>query len=159
MEIRYKHILLKHYLAMPNSSYILGHSVPFAFVDDALKEDFSSVKVALEVSTEFGDNDVRILDTTKSQLESEFLSNLCAWNCSTGLRSVNNYSSGYFDAIVKMKEAAVPFIYRELQKGPTPLVHALDYIYEGEVEYEGYLPLDFVCTIWLEILKQKGISV
>lgn len=143
---------------MPDSSYVFNHSLPYCFVDDALKEDFSSVKVALEISVMQGDNDICIVDTRKSQQESEFLSNLSAWNSATGLRSVDNYSSGYFDAIVKMKEDAVPFIFRELQKGPTPLVHALDYIYEGEVEYEGYLPLDFVCSIWLEILKQKGIS-
>ena len=143
---------------MPDSSCVINHSLPYYFVDDALKEDFSSVNVALEISAMQGDNEICIVDTRKSQQESEFLSNLSAWNCATGLRSVDNYSSGYFDAIVKMKEDAVPFIFRELQKGPTPLVHALDYIYEGEVEYEGYLPLDFVCSIWLEILKQKGIS-
>lgn len=138
---------------------IVERSNPFSFVDDALKEDFSRVSIQLEISTQVGQEDAISMDSRRIQNESEFLSNMWAWNQDTGLRSVDNYTSNYFDAIVDMKEDAVPFIYRELLKGPTPLVHALDRIYEGEVEYGGYLPLEFVCNVWLEILKKKGILV
>lgn len=134
-------------------------SKPFAFSDDALKEDFSRISIKLEISTCEGSEIVQTIDTSKFQRESEFLANYCAWNLDTEMRSVDNFASSYFDAIVDMKEDAVPFILRELKKGPTPLVHALDRIYEGEVQYDGYLPLDFVCNVWLEILKSKGISV
>ena len=134
-------------------------SKPFSFADDALKEDFSRVRIQLEISTQTGEEAPVILDPKGIQNESEFLSNMWAWNQDTGLRSVDNFASSYFDAIVGMKEDAVPYIYRELLKGPTPLVHALDRIYEGEVEYGGYLPLEFVCNVWLEILKKKGIRV
>ena len=138
---------------------IVKRSNPFSFADDALKEDFSRVCIQLEISTQVGQEDAISMDSRGIQNESEFLSNMWAWNQDTGLRSVDNYKSTYFDAIVDMKEDAVPYIYRELLKGPTPLVHALDRIYEGEVEYGGYLPLEFVCNVWLEILKKKGMLV
>lgn len=132
---------------------------PFTFVDDELKEDFNKVSVKISATFSTDNDDVFVIDTKKAQLESEFTSNYSYWNKESSTKSVDNFVSDYFDAIVKMKEDAVPYIYRELQKGPTPLVHALDKIYEGEVEYDGYLPLDFVCKVWLEILKTKGISV
>lgn len=138
---------------------IVERSNPFSFVDDALKEDFSRVSIQLEISTQIGQENAKTLDSKGIQNESEFLSNMWAWNQDTGLRSVDNFSSSYFEAIVEMKEDAVPYIYRELLKGPTPLVHALDLIYKDEVEYEGYLPLDFVCNIWLGLLKEKGITI
>lgn len=138
---------------------VVEPSSPYMYIDDALKEDFSRISVRLEISTQEGDKEASHIDTCHAQKESEFTSNLWAWNIDSGLRSVDNFASSYFDAIVDMKEDAVPFIYKELIKGPTPLVHALDYIYKGEVEYGGYLPLDFICEVWLEILKKKGISV
>lgn len=144
---------------MCEDNFIIEPSKPYSFRDDNLKEDFSSVKVTLEISTMRDDGKAILMNTDKSQEESEFLSNLSAWHSDTGLKSVDNFDSGYFEAIVNMREVAVPFIVKELKKGPTPLVHALDYIYNGEVEYEGYLPLEFVCKTWLEILKMKGISV
>ncbi len=131
---------------------------PYFFMDDLLKEDLSQVRVQVGISAQSGQDAPHTINVRGAQIESEFLSNLWAWNRDTEIRSVNNYDSSYFDAIVKMKEEAIPLIYRELLKGPTPLVHALDQIYEGEVEYHGYLPLEFVCMIWLEILKAKGIS-
>lgn len=132
---------------------------PFSFVDDELKEELNRVSVKVSATLSSENDNVFIVDTKKTQVESEFISNYSYWNKESTIKSVDNFVSGYFDAIVNMKEDAVPYIYRELQKGPTPLVHALDIIYEGEVEYDGYLPLDFVCNVWLEILKTKGISV
>lgn len=132
---------------------------PYKSIDDELKEDLNKVSVKISATYSGNNDDVFVVDTKKAQLESEFTSNYSYWNKESTTKSVDNFVSDYFDAIVKMKEDAVPYIYRELQKGPTPLVHALDKIYEGEVEYDGYLPLDFVCNVWLEILKTKGISV
>jgi hypothetical protein len=137
----------------------INQSAPFSFKDDELKEDFSRVSVKIGLTTSLGSDEVTTLDTRRNQEECEFVSNLAGWQRDSSFMSVNNFESSYFDAIVEMKEDAVPFIFRELQKGPTPLVHALDRIYEGEMEYMGYLPLDFVCKVWLEILKKKGINV
>lgn len=152
-----KPIPLKHWLSM--SDFNINQSTPFSFKDDELKEDFSRVSVKIGLTTSCGSDRVTTLDTRSSQVECEFVSNLAGWQRDSSFMSVNNFASSYFDAIVDMKEDAVPFIFRELEKGPTPLVHALDKIFEGEMEYKGYLPLDFVCKVWLEILKKKGINV
>lgn len=136
----------------------IKQSEPFSFVDDELKENLSRVSVKIEVTRSIGAGEVKTIDSRKIQEECEFTSNLNGWQRDSTFRSVNNFESDYFDAIVEMKEEAVPYIFRELLKGPTPLVHALDRIYEGEMKYEGYLPLDFVCKVWLEILKKKGIN-
>lgn len=89
-------------------------------------------------------------ETTSAQ----FAANLNAWNRETAFLSVGNFNNRYFDEIVNMKEEAVPFIYEELKKGPTLLVHALDRIYPGKVTFDGYVPLTTVCNVWLNILSK-----
>lgn len=89
-------------------------------------------------------------NTTTSALFAELLS---GWNQETAYLSAGNFNNRYFNEIVQMKEDAVPFIYEELKKGPTLLVHALDSIYPGKVKYNGYVPLSTVCNIWLNILS------
>ena len=86
---------------------------------------------------------------------SMFQANLSNWNHETAFMSVGNFDNKYFDEIVKMREDAVPYIYEELKKGPTLLVHALDRIYPGTVKCDGYVPLATICNIWLNILSKK----
>lgn len=132
-------------------------SSPHQFEDDFLLEDLN--KVSIQVGTSFCSAEkVDLFPDSFNIDECTFLSNFQYWMDEKNCNSANNFQSHYFDAIVDMKEAAVPFIYHELLKGPTPLVHALDIIYSGEVEYEGYLPLEFVCSTWLNILKQRKIK-
>ena len=90
------------------------------------------------------------METTGAQ----FAANYSAWNRETAFLSVGNFNNRYFDEIVNMKEDAVPYIYEELKKGPTLLVHALDKIYPGKVSFDGYVPLATVCNVWLNILSK-----
>ena len=92
---------------------------------------------------------------TKKSISSTFQSNLNNWNRETAFLSVGNFKNKYFDEIVKMQEEAVPFIYEELKKGPTLLVHALDRIYPNTVKCDGYVPLATICNVWLNILSKK----
>lgn len=87
-----------------------------------------------------------------------FGTNLKYWSDATAFQSANNFDNANFNAIVAMKETAVPFIYKELLKGPTPLVHALDLIYPGVVTYHGFVSLEKSCQTWISILKKIGIE-
>lgn len=82
-----------------------------------------------------------------------FLQNFKYWNQETGFLSTNNLDNAYFKQIVDMGVAAVPYILKELQKGPTPLVHALDMIFPDVVKYEGFVSLKDACDKWLSILQ------
>ena len=95
------------------------------------------------------------MKTNKTSASTQFQTNLSNWNRETAYLSVGNFNNRYFDEIVKMQEAAVPFIYEELKKGPTLLVHALDKIYPNTVKCEGYVPLATICNVWLNILSKK----
>ena len=86
---------------------------------------------------------------TNNNTSSTFHANLAGWNRETAFLSVGNFNKRYFEEIVKMQEDAVPYIYEELKKGPTLLVHALDKIYPNTVKCEGYVPLATICNIWL----------
>lgn len=95
---------------------------------------------------------VTVLKSKREEEKLKFEMNLNIWNYQTSLLANNRFDNDYFQEIVKMKESAVPFILRELHKGPTPLVHALDYIYPDMVKCDGYVPLDALCSLWEDIL-------
>lgn len=78
-----------------------------------------------------------------------------AWQQETSLLSVGMYENEHFDNIVKMGVKAVPYLIEVLEEGPNHIVHACDLIYPDEVTYEGYIPLDFGCETWVQILKYK----
>lgn len=102
------------------------------------------------------DDSVESVNTQESDRRLVFAQNLSYWNKETNILSVNNFDNGYFKSIVEMGKDAVPMIYEELKKGPTPLVHALDLIFPGVVEYNGYVSLKDSCDTWISILKQTG---
>ena len=97
------------------------------------------------------------VDTSSIDNKTSFENNLRYWNQEIAFSSSNNFDNSYFNRIVEMGREAVPFILEELKKGPTPLVHALDLIFPGTVEYNGYVPLNDVCDTWLSILKEIGL--
>lgn len=99
-----------------------------------------------------------ILESERQEEQIIFEMNLNIWNNQTSLMANNNFDNLYFKEIVKMGEKAVPFILRELKKGATPLVHALDLIYPGTIEYKGYIPLGAICSLWEDLLIKKGIE-
>ncbi len=103
----------------------------------AINEDGNSTKINLD-------------EIDKS---ATFLQNLKYWNQETGFLSTNNLDNAYFKQIVDMGVDAVPFILKELRKGPTPLVHALDMIFPDVVKYEGFVSLKDACDKWLSILQ------
>ena len=41
-----------------------------------------------------------------------------------------------------------------LKQGPSQIVHALDLIFPGKVQYEGFVPLKTVCDTWISILSK-----
>lgn len=103
----------------------------------AINEDGNSTKINLD-------------EIDKS---ATFLQNFKYWNQETGFLSTNNLDNAYFKQIVDMGVDAVPFILKELRKGPTPLVHALDMIFPDVVKYEGFVSLKDACDKWLSILQ------
>jgi len=78
-----------------------------------------------------------------------------AWKNETWLLSTGMHNNEHFDNIVKMGVDAVPYLIEVLKEGPNHIVHACDLIFPDEVTYEGYIPLDFGCEVWLQILKEK----
>lgn len=100
-----------------------------------------------------GDGQSQRIDSECGDKAATFLQNLKYWNKETGLMSTNNFNNSYFKEIVSMGTDAVPFIVKELEKEPSPLVHALDIIFPDVVEYDGYVSLQEACDTWLSILK------
>lgn len=98
---------------------------------------------------------INIEDIDKAAI---FSQNLKYWNKETAMLSVNNLDNSYFQQIVDMGVDAVPFIVKELKKGPTPLVNALDRIFPGVVKFEGFISLEKACEIWISILRQIGYN-
>lgn len=99
--------------------------------------------------------EVQELDTKETDNNAIFSQNYKYWNQETGLLSTNNLDNSYFQSIVNMGIDAVPFILEELEKGPSPLVHALDQIFPGVMMYEGFVSLKEACDRWMTILKQN----
>lgn len=96
-----------------------------------------------------------IFDMKESENFNNFSLNNKLWNTEKQFDSFNNFDSGYFDEIVKMGTDAVPYILEELKRGPSQIVHALDLIYPGKVQYEGFVPLKTACDTWISILSKS----
>jgi hypothetical protein len=93
------------------------------------------------------------IDWDETDKSATFTQNFKYWNKETGLLSTNNLDNAYFRQIVDMGVDAVPYIVKELKKGPTPLVHALDMIFPNVVEYNGFVSLKDACDKWISILQ------
>lgn len=96
------------------------------------------------------------LDMTASNTKSTFMSNYESWTAANAMSSASNLDNAYFNEIVKMGIDAVPYIYKELLKGPTDLVYALDAIFDYPIKYEGFVSLKKSREIWLSILQKTG---
>lgn len=94
------------------------------------------------------------LDTSDADAFATFMGNYETWNAQNALSSASNFDNAYFKEIVSMGKRAVPFIYAELKKGPTDLVYALDAIFGNPIKYDGFMPLEKSCEIWLSILQK-----
>lgn len=89
-----------------------------------------------------------------NNLQEIFYQNLRAWENETYLLSVHAFNSVYFQNIIKMGKDAVPFLYEEIKKSPTHLVHALDLIFPDVVDYKGFVSLQQACDKWVSILEE-----
>lgn len=107
-----------------------------------------------EISQEANGKNTSDLDMTSVDKEANFFQNLKYWNQETQFSSVNVLNNTHFIEIVEMGLDAVPFILEELKKGTTPLVYALDRIFPGVVNYNGFVTLKAACDKWRSILLQ-----
>lgn len=79
--------------------------------------------------------------------------NIRYWRNNTRLHSVGNFDDDNFKEIVTMGDAAIPFILREMEKGPTPLVRVLDILYPDVMTYNGLTTIEEACNLWLPLLR------
>lgn len=122
------------------------------YVDDPKETDLS-IRAQVDVSFRSLDSDDESETYPVPNERFDFAANLSYWKSQTQLSSVNNFTNSYFKTIVKMGEAAVPFILEEIQKEPSQLVHALDLIYPNKVRYKGFVSLKQACDTWIKILR------
>ena len=89
----------------------------------------------------------------KTSLKDKFYKHYHAWHDRYAVYATMKFEGDPdFDALVKMDEAAVPFIYNIIKDHPDPIVRVLDVIYKGTVTYEGTVPLKDVCSAWVTLL-------
>ncbi len=124
-----------------------------SLADRELKGSLAVFSFSSSVSAVTKDGKSKKIDSDGIDKSAVFFQNFKYWNQETGLLSTNNLDNSYFKEIVNMGVEAVPFIIKELEKGPTLLVHALDMIFPDVVKYEGYVSLKDACDKWLSILK------
>jgi len=111
---------------------------------------FSFLSVAATMSK---DGKTHELNVGKAVGQMTFETNFKYWSEESRLRSVNNFKSTNFDSIVAMGADALPYIREILEKGPSPIVHALDLIFPDVVKYNGYTTIEEACNIWLPLIR------
>jgi hypothetical protein len=118
-----------------------------------LKCSHASFVFSSSIITVSDDGDSCKKDTREMDNSAIFAQNYKYWNQQVGFSSANNLDNDYFKSIVDMGVDAVPYILKELEKGPSLLVHALDLIFPGVMKYEGFVSLEEACNKWISILK------
>lgn len=89
----------------------------------------------------------------KTNLKDKFYKHYHAWHNRYAVSATMKFDGDPdFDALVKMDEAAVPFIYKIIKEKPDPIVRVLDVIYKGLITYEGTVSLNEVCSAWVTML-------
>lgn len=121
---------------------------------DSVLRSYDDTAVSLR-ATLVTDSDSQKINVEDNVTKCELGMDLKFWEQETSMLSVNNFDNRHFEAIVQRGEDAVPFIYEQLLKGPSPLVHALECIYPEKVKYKGFVSLSQARRIWLKILKKQ----
>ena len=89
----------------------------------------------------------------KTNLKDKFYKHYHAWHDRYAVSATMKFEGDPdFDALVKMDEAAVPFIYKIIKEKPDPIVRVLDVIYKNTLKYEGTVSLKDVCSAWETVL-------
>ena len=131
-------------------SYIEQSLQPFDTAPNEDSRGFSFLSVSATMSK---DGNTCELNVGREVRQMTFDTNFKYWREETRLRSVNNFDNANFDSIVEMGAEAVPYIREVLEKGPSPIVHALDLIFPGVVKYNGYTTIEEACNIWLPLIR------
>mgnify|MGYP001777220043 CR=1 FL=1 len=118
-----------------------------------LKNGNVAFQFSLSLSVVNEEGESKVFDTKQVDNAVTFYQNYKYWEQETKMLSVNNLDNSYFRGIVDMGVDAVPYILDELKKGPSQLVNALDLIFPGVMQYEGFVSLKDACDKWLSILK------
>lgn len=118
-----------------------------------LKNGNVAFQFSLSLSVVNEEGESKSFDTKQVDNAVTFYQNYKYWEQETKMLSVNNLDNSYFRGIVDMGVDAVPYILDELKKGPSQLVNALDLIFPGVMQYEGFVSLKDACDKWLSILK------
>ncbi|MDO4947356.1 MAG: hypothetical protein Q4E52_07235 [Fibrobacter sp.] len=113
---------------------------------------YADVKINASILNEEGSH--LEMNTKEEELFSTFMTNYEIWNNETNFLSCDNYESANFKKITALGESIVPEIYKLIKERPNPIVYALDDIYPGLVEYEGYVSLKDACDTWISILPK-----
>ena len=95
-----------------------------------------------------------LIDTKEAEKDLLFNTNYACWNETANMLSNNNLDNEFFERIVAMGPDAIPYILRELEKGPSMLVYALDRILPNKIVHQSYLPLPILCDLWIQYLKK-----
>lgn len=136
----------------------MNASVEYRIKTDATlqhhRSDAEGVRVSMSAVQSNLGRQSQELDMEESVIFSTFVSNYESFIAANALSSVSNMDNVYFREIVKMGRRAVPYIYQELQKGPTDLVYALDEIFGHPIKYAGFVPLKQTCDLWISILQK-----
>jgi len=92
----------------------------------------------------------RMYDTS---LKDKFFKHYHTWHDRYAMKATQKFEGDPdFDALVKMDEAAVPFIYEIIKAHPDPIVHVLDFVYKRTVKYDGFVTLKDICASWVTLL-------
>ncbi|MCD8312986.1 MAG: hypothetical protein LUC24_02355 [Bacteroidales bacterium] len=124
-----------------------------SFAACGVKKDKEPFRFTSSISSVDEDGKTSSIDTSKMDNAATFYQNYKYWNKETRLLSVNNFDNYHFSEIVKMGSAAVPFIVKEIESHPSQLVHALDLIFPGVMQYNGFVSIKEACEKWVALLK------
>ncbi len=121
------------------------------------KGDAGSFSLISSISCVNKEGKSMTIDSKELNNAAEFYVNYNYWNSQTMFMSTNNLDNSYFKRIVDMGVDAVPYILKEIKIKPSQLVHALDLIFPGIVEYKGFVSLNDACKTWISILSRIGV--
>ena len=124
---------------------------------------YSSVDVYSKILTTITDSKTREFVSVADNDNSLFYSNKLRFNShyekwmqETGyLSSVNAIvEHPDFQSIVAMQYAVVPFIVEEIERNPSNLVWALNFIYKRKISDKANLTISEACKLWVKELKK-----
>lgn len=122
--------------------------------DIELPQKNGVVRISIR-ATSITDDEVEKIDLSETNQKCTFETENNLWRQDTRFSSVNCFENRHFESILKDGENNLPYIYNELRKGPTKLVHALEILFPEKVTYSGFITLNQARRIWLKILQKE----